>query len=686
LQEKLISICLLSSGALFMIKHRILFWDDEVIFWLTPIISEIYKISKSIKISYENPDKFSLTSPYSKLSEAYKELDDFLNNENSESKKTSNSEIIFTIYHTKAIDKINVSDFEFALIDAWYKDEGDKNYGVDHIAKNLLSKNKLIPIIIATQVPEHFDENQLLSDGTNNIIIFLNKSEISMSKDLPHVIASMILSTIAHNEEIDRQNSRINELTFENKQLKDINNKYTHQEFISQICNNLIIDDGTIKNIRDKLLPFFQYLTNENYPIKLPFTTASIMLVGHPGTGKSELIDLICKYFSSLSPQKSDVLIETPISADDNPDPRHKQKECIKKLEENIINTIKNGIQIKAKLIIIQIDDVQWAYPSSINDGAMAAFWQAYLYKIKEYLEYCGETNKQNFSDKIPSVFKKFNGKILWLFARNTLEEIGPLFEPLKTVIPVFNILFPDDKDDRKRVVKLTLKKIGNNDKLNIKIDDNALDFLINNTLNLKSREFIGDPKSHGGILRDIINKQILKTQIASSSSQKIISQIFITEETVKECLPFINTPINAKIQEPTPPPINDWYSNLIKETLYTIARDLITGTKYDHNPDNISSAHGLITLRAIFAIFYFEARNQNKTTSFDRIFGFYQGERSTVGISQYLQNQCRKNQFRTVFPPRPGKTSYTTSDIFGDGSKLSEAGISLQDANISIE
>jgi hypothetical protein len=209
-----------------------------------------------------------------------------------------------------------------------------------------------------------------------------------------------------------------------------------------------------------------------------PFAT-SLLIEGEPGSGKSVLCEAIARAFGSE---------ETILPKDLGPDT---QPRGWRRRLDSLITSFYSGARA-SRVVVIRADDLVWPRIAEM-EPAMAAEWERYMRAVRDYLAHAAGIN----SGQQPH----FEGKVLWLFARNTAEDVGEMFRPLEDYLRRFRIEFPKDLEERKKVLVMHASNEG------WYFEPAALSLAGEALRDYRGRDLIGDEHARKGFLTFAINE-----------------------------------------------------------------------------------------------------------------------------------------------------------------------------------
>lgn len=278
-----------------------------------------------------------------------------------------------------------------------------------------------------------------------------------------------------------------------------------------------------LMELASALEPYFLWKDGryDNLPdcLREPFPSA-ILFEGEPGSGKTTLCRAICTALDS----DSDAMLPKDLGP----------SEAQGRWRENLTLWIRTYyLQAQTKrVVVIRADDLVWPPPTGIVDVGLRADWIAYLNTLRECVEDAALIN--NGQPPIGSITRgirgSFQGKILWLFARNRDEEVGPMFEPLQQKLMAFRVEFPRDIRDRRDILRFHAEKNE------IKFEEDTLAAVVADTLTYSGRDLIGDDTAQKGFLWFAIRKVRQRERAKFESGIKKLSMV-ITDDVFSDWL-----------------------------------------------------------------------------------------------------------------------------------------------------
>lgn len=302
---------------------------------------------------------------------------------------------------------------------------------------------------------------------------------------------------------------------------------------------DLVGIEGFLIEFAQVIQDFFEWQSSqdEELPgeIGWDFNTA-VLLEGEPGAGKSSVCRAVARAFNSqntalpkhLGPLQSRVGWEAP-------------------LRTHVVQFYTQA-QRERKVVVIQADDLVWPSPATMSDGMWGATWTAYLNCLRECIE---DAARINAGQRPQGAFARslrhpFCGKIMWLFARNGDEDVGPMFEPLRQKLLTLHLEFPKAVDDRRDILRYRASAKG------ISFAKAALDGAVQATRAYSGRDLLGDDTGRG-FLRYAINRVKTRERARHRKGEAKL-QMVITPDIVDEWLASReHTEIARRLAQPQP-------------------------------------------------------------------------------------------------------------------------------------
>ena len=288
-----------------------------------------------------------------------------------------------------------------------------------------------------------------------------------------------------------------------------------------QHVRHLVGIDDLLLELAEAVDPFFQWNSgdydNIPEPLRCEFSSG-LLFEGEPGGGKSTLCKAIANSFGSHAVLPKHL------------GPTTWQGKWKKELGEYVERFYKMALQ--QQVVVIQADDLVWPSAARVVDGGLQADWTAYLNTLRECVEDAAQINRgKRPTGSIASTIKgTFQGKILWLFARNRDEEVGPMFEPLRQKLLAFRIEFPRDGHDREAVLSFHAEK------QRVVLAGDVLSFAVGKTINYSGRDLIGDETGQRGFLCYAIRK-VRQRELKRHKDGFSVLDMSITKDIVEEWL-----------------------------------------------------------------------------------------------------------------------------------------------------
>jgi FixJ family two-component response regulator len=272
-------------------------------------------------------------------------------------------------------------------------------------------------------------------------------------------------------------------------------------------------------------------LPDELQPLLKPDFTTCLLFEGEPGSGKSELCRAIANAFDS-----KDTIFPRNLSPSKNPGTWKSQLDgLVKRFYLQAVS--------ERCVIVIQVDDLVWPKVVSIGDTGLAADWINYMNTLRSYIEDAELINKgrqPQYHEELKSI-RTFEGKILWLFARNLTEDVGEMYSPLRDIMTAFPLQFPRESKIRRRMLCMRALERG------CAFDQDALDLARGELSDYNGRELIGG-STHKGflgfIIRRIHEREIRGLKAAERNDQYKLDMT-MTADIVRE---WINSPEHKNI------------------------------------------------------------------------------------------------------------------------------------------
>lgn len=268
--------------------------------------------------------------------------------------------------------------------------------------------------------------------------------------------------------------------------------EYARLELLNH-TGHLIGVSEVLEAVADSVEPFFSWIRGDydKWPDHLkPEFVTSILLEGPPGGGKSSLCEAVAKAFAS------DAVLPQSMGPTALPGRWRKELcEYVGKLYRKAFNR---------QVVVIRADDLRWPASGRMLQQEFAADWTGYLNVFRSLLDDAARINrgKSPASEELRDLRnKKLQGKVLWLFARNTDEDVGPMFAPFRDKLMTFRMDFPKNRDDRKDILIHYAEKKG------CEFEEDALEMALGNLSSYDGRDLIGDRMTPRGFLPYAIRK-----------------------------------------------------------------------------------------------------------------------------------------------------------------------------------
>lgn len=254
--------------------------------------------------------------------------------------------------------------------------------------------------------------------------------------------------------------------------------------------------DSILLTVARAVEPYFVWWKkkqNDSRPefLKQDRFVTGILFEGETGVGKSALCEAIALAFA-----KSEKDVDMPLSKDLGPGKHPKEWE--EKLKKEIKRLYSKAVD--SRVVVVRADDLVWPALDSGEDTTTASEWKRYLHTVRDYIKAATEINQngQTLIEDLRGV--SYQGKILWLFARNTDEVAGPMYEPLKDLLEIIPVTFPKELEERAEILKLyaslAFKEWSTDTDLKeCTFAPDALDRIVYETRDYKPRDLIGDEK-----------------------------------------------------------------------------------------------------------------------------------------------------------------------------------------------
>jgi hypothetical protein len=421
--------------------------------------------------------------------------------------------------------------------------------------------------------------------------------------------------------------------------------------------------------------PFFQWKSGRYESIPKPLRRAfptAILLEGEPGSGKTAL----CRAISEALGHEA-VL------------PKHLGPlESPGKWKRPLENEIRTHYSQAAdgQIVVIKADDLAWPTAAEISDAALAADWSAYMYSLRDCIADAARINagKKPESAIVKGAARRFEGKIIWLFAKNTDDDVARMFSPLRDFLRVFRVRFPRDPQSRREIMSRYAESRG------CTFDVEALNLAVDALVSYKGRDLVG----HDDLERGFIPFCISSVQDREEARWKVAGDQFepnmvVTADIVNAWLQGVEhrgIAAEAVAGDPQgqslPQSCVQWSEPWMGALNASMLRELCDsiwasrGRTIGNDAETIVThhGHGLVYLRATLAVFWVALRGREAL--FDEIFGFRRGKRKSMKVGRYVENKSKR--YPDIFPASPGKKSYCQAGLDADGEALRQAGFWL--------
>lgn len=255
-----------------------------------------------------------------------------------------------------------------------------------------------------------------------------------------------------------------------------------------------LIGFGPLLDLAERLEPFFQWrdhkydhLPEDLQDLKPGFPSA-FLFEGEPGSGKSTICKAIAEAFNS----------QVALPKDLGPGKHLGDWKAL--LKENV-----GQIYLQAtdrKVVVVRADDLVWPSAAEMFDGAIKADWATYMNTLRECIEDAARINMGKKPEgSIARRLSQYNGKIIWLFARNRDEDVGSMYSPLRDKLIVYRASFPRDRDKRRTILDVRARQEC------VEFEQSALETALTVTKDYGGRDLIGDETSSKGFLHLAIMK-----------------------------------------------------------------------------------------------------------------------------------------------------------------------------------
>ncbi len=249
---------------------------------------------------------------------------------------------------------------------------------------------------------------------------------------------------------------------------------------------HLIGMDAEISDVARAVQPYFDWLHGRTQKYvatvqaKLP---AALLLRGEPGCGKSALCQCISEAFDSASNSWLPKTLGPKVHPGD----------WVEEFKAQILPlyTVAASTQ---KVVVIVADDLPLPSPDKMISTDMAADWKAYLQTLRDCVYDAIAINAGRRPSKvawISAIRGSWNGRILWIFAKNIEDEYAAIVDLCRQ----YNLRFPSDIEARRRI----LQTYADSQQVGFAEDalELALDSLPSKTY--RGRSFVGSELGGGG-------------------------------------------------------------------------------------------------------------------------------------------------------------------------------------------
>jgi CheY-like chemotaxis protein len=290
-------------------------------------------------------------------------------------------------------------------------------------------------------------------------------------------------------------------------------------QFLDCTRQLLGINDVLLDIERRVVKPYSDWLSGEwdSYAEDLrPEFVTSLLFEGEPGSGKTAICKAIARTFESPW-----TVLERDLAPGENPG----------RWREPLNNRIREyyALATGRRVVVIRADDLVWPEVGKMGDSALAADWISYMNTLREYLEDAGVINKGESprSNLVRAIGRtgRFNGKILWLFARNTAEDVGGMFRPLKNLIRSLSLSFPRAPEMREQILVSYAAKAG------WIFEPTALKLAVREMQGYSGRDLIGDENSVKGFIKYVIESVKERERLRQMNGLKTINRLIRMEE-----------------------------------------------------------------------------------------------------------------------------------------------------------
>ena len=287
-----------------------------------------------------------------------------------------------------------------------------------------------------------------------------------------------------------------------NRKLNEENRQLEREVAAKQAQSNLMLSGGTligldsiIRDVERYLRPYVIWKNGELTEVEVKWRwlrernerqmAGALLFEGEPGSGKSTLMREISDALGS-----EDNRIPKDVS------PSKYLGESTKQLASYVQSFYRQAED--RRVVVIQLDDTQLPPLDQIQSAEIRAAWQEFLYSLRDCIDDAARINRgeKPTSNLLSGQGIKYQGKILWLAARNREEDVGKLFQPLADKLSRFEVTFPRDADTRKKILEDYADREG------FTFEPKALERAVRLTKNYTGRALVGDRDSERGFIR----------------------------------------------------------------------------------------------------------------------------------------------------------------------------------------
>jgi CheY-like chemotaxis protein len=278
--------------------------------------------------------------------------------------------------------------------------------------------------------------------------------------------------------------------------------------------------DQVLLDVAQAIQPYFRWSRGDydKYPshLRQSFVTG-LLFEGEPGAGKSVLCETIAEAFSS---------VETVLPKSLGPD--HYVGSWQQPLDDNITDFYSRATD--DSVVVIRADDLLWPTTSGM-EPSLAGEWGRYMYAVRDYVADAARINRGDPPQSRSLRGNNYEGKVLWLFARNPTEDVGEMFSPLLNYLEPISVKFPRGREDRKQILELHASNRS------CKFEDTAIELAVEEMMSYSGRDLVGDLNSQKGFLPYAINRAIEHAQKLFDENQDETIGLVITRGIVEEWL-----------------------------------------------------------------------------------------------------------------------------------------------------